>query len=75
MEAVADYLNKAISDVDKNVTGSIGAEIQNKIKTIQKEQHDRNRRVVKEIIDTCKLFQTEIEDEVAQLKGDNEDGD
>ena len=37
------------------------------------KQHDRNRKIVKEIIDTCNTFRQEIEEEVAQLRGENED--
>lgn len=73
LDSSAEFLSKELNEVDKTCMGKIEREIKSKIKEIKDQQHDRNRRVVKEIIDTCKTFLSEIEDEVAQLKGEAEE--
>ena len=65
LEACADFLSKEVVEVDRTVRDGIKKEIDTKVKGIRDGQHDRNRRVVKQIIETCAQFKSEIEDDVA----------
>lgn len=73
LEASADYLNKKVQETDSGISNAIKNEWEAKKKSIEDGQHSRNRMIVKEIVDTCRTFLSEIEDEVAQLKGDPDD--
>ena len=53
LDQAQEQFTKLLSDVDKNLMGGIRDDVKNKQESIKKNQHDRNRRVVKEIIDTC----------------------
>ena len=73
LEQTSDFMQKELNEVEKACMGTIDREVKEKIKEIEDKQHDRNRKIVKEIIDTCNTFRQEIEEEVAQLRGENED--
>ena len=53
LDQAQEQFTKLLSDVDKNLMGGIRDDVKNKQESIKKNQHDRNRRVVNEIIDTC----------------------
>ena len=62
LEQSCDFLAKEVNDVDKTIMGRIDKEYKDKIKQIRSEQHDRNRRIVMEIIQTKNKFSAEIEE-------------
>ena len=44
-------MQKELNEVEKACMGTIDREVKEKIKEIEDKQHDRNRKIVKEIIE------------------------
>ena len=62
-----------IQKMETEIMKAIKSEWDNLENNMTLKQHKRNRNIIKEIITTCTTFRNEIQEEFANLKGEEDD--
>jgi hypothetical protein len=68
LDSFKDFMENAIQTIEKDIrtrTNSEWKEIEDKFLL---NQHNRNRTIVKEVIDTCKDFRDSIQDNFERMR-------
>jgi hypothetical protein len=73
LEQSADFMNKEVMNNSSYITGKTKGEWEKIINTLTDDQLARNRKIVKEIVETCEYFKAEIAEEVLSMRGDQTD--
>ena len=69
-----DYMSKLITGMEVRILQKIKQEQTALDDKSSKDQHARNRGIVREIIMTCQNFRNEIKEDALILKGEDDDG-
>lgn len=73
LERSKEYMQKRITGMETFINKSIMNEQKDMDTKILRDQHTRNRNIVREIISTCSNFRIEIKEEANLLRGDEDD--
>ena len=73
LDTSKEFFEKTVSGMESLIMKAISTEeVQNRTR-IEEGQHTRNRDIVREIINTCKNFRKDIQEEFQNKRGDDED--
>lgn len=67
------FMDSEINNIESSIKKALEGELADTEKDIIRNEHKRNRDIVREILSTCKNFREEIKEEFNVMRGEEED--